>query len=293
MKFVSEIFGFNSNFKDLNINERKNYLCPFQKKNTSCDPVNKKSNLIDNDGNKLLDHQTGACSCNYKSSGNNTFKPVIICPFRFLEKDQNKETKVFKKIKDFFYKNDEITFVKEVGLGPYGQADYMIAKFDKKKNIIDFGHCEFQADATTGTRGIVECVKDFYDKKNINKNYSFGLNTKATIKGFSLQMIDKGYLFQKLKKPSIWVMQDNLIQVFSKIYNLKLNEEKNFNDKSENNIFILETKLKENKKDNKFDLDLGRILSTNPKKIQNALSNKGTIPEKKILESIKSRYENR
>ena len=104
-------------------------------------------------------------------------------------------------------------------------------------------------------------------------------------------MIDKGYLFQKLKKPSIWVMQDNLIQIFLKIYNLKLNEEKKFNNNSENNIFILETKLKENKKDNKFNLELGKILSTNSKKIQNALSNKETIPEKKILESIKSRYE--
>ena len=56
MKFVSEIFGFNSNFQDLSINERKNYLCPFQKKGTPCDPVNKKSNLIDNDGNNALIH---------------------------------------------------------------------------------------------------------------------------------------------------------------------------------------------------------------------------------------------
>ena len=63
MKFVSEIFGFNTNFEDLNIDERKNYLCPFQEKGTPCDPVNKKSNLIDNDGNKLLKHQTGACIC--------------------------------------------------------------------------------------------------------------------------------------------------------------------------------------------------------------------------------------
>jgi len=292
MKFVSEIFGFNSNFKNLNILERKNFLCPFQKKGTPCDPVNKKSNLIDDDGDRLLTHQTGACSCNYKSRGNKEFKPVIICPNRFLEKNQNNQTKVFQKIKDFFYQNLEIRFVKEVGLGAYGQADYMIAIFDKKKNIVDFGHCEFQADATTGTRGIVECVKDFYGSKDILKNYTFGLNTKATIKGFSLQMIDKGYLFHKLKKPSIWIMQDNLINAFSKIYNVQLNEEKKFDNKSENNIFILEIKLKENKKEKKFDLNIGKILSTNPKKIQDALSNKEIISEKKILESIKSRYKN-
>lgn len=290
MKFVSEIFGFNSNFKDLNILERKNFLCPFQKDGAPCDPVNKKSNLVDDNGNKLLKHQTGACSCNYKSSGNINFKPVIICPYRFLEKNQNNQIKVFQKIKDFFYQNLEIRFVKEVGLGAYGQADYMIAVLDKKENIVDFGHCEFQADATTGTRGIVECVKDFYESKDIKKNYTFGLNTKATIKGFSLQMIDKGYLFKKLKKPSIWIMQDNLINAFSKIYNVQLSEEKKFDEKGENNIFILETKLEENKKEKKFDLILGKIFSTNPKKIQDSLSNKEIIPKEKILESIKSRY---
>lgn len=291
MKFVSEIFGFNSNFNDLNILERKKHLCPFQKPNTPCDPVNKKSNLVDENGNRLLNHQTGACSCNYKSSQSKKFQPVIICPFRFLEKDYKNQVIVFEKIKNFFYKNSDIEFVKEVGLGPYGQADFMIAVFDKKKNIKDFGHCEFQSDATTGTKGIVECVKDFYESKNISKNYKFGLNTKATIKGFSLQMIDKGYLFQKLKKPSIWIMQDHLIQIFSKIYNINLNEEKNYDEKGDNNIFIIETKLKENKKENKFDLSVGKVLSTNPKKIQDALSNKEIISEKKILESIKLRYE--
>jgi hypothetical protein len=80
-------------------------------------------------------------------------------------------------------------------------------------------------------------------------------------------MIDKGYLFKKLKKPSIWVMQDNLINAFSKIYNVQLSEEKKFYEKGENNIFILETKLEENKKEKKFDLILGKIFLTNPKKI--------------------------
>jgi hypothetical protein len=44
-------------------------------------------------------------------------------------------------------------------------------------------------------------------------------------------------------------------------------KKKNFYEKGENNIFILETKLEENKKEKKFDLILGKIFLTNPKKI--------------------------
>ena len=290
MKFVSEIFGYDSRYRIKNNIYRKKYYCPFQQKNTPCDLVNKKSNLTDKRGKKLLKHQTGACSCNYKSEGVNKYVPVIICPNRFLEKNESNETKVFKKIRDFFFPNKKIEFVKEVGLGPYGQADYMIAIFDNKKKIVDFAHCEFQADATTGTRGIVLCVRDFYKGKNIQDNYGFGLNTKATIKGFSLQMIDKGYLFKKLKKPSIWVMQDNLIKIFSKIYNINLVEVEKFETLGENNIFILETTLEENKEEKKFDLNIPKVFSTSPEKIQNSLSNKEIISENKILENIRSRY---
>ena len=87
MKYVSEIFGYDSRYKLPDNIYRKKYLCPFQLENTPCDPVNKKSNLVDDSGKKLLNHQTGACSCNYKSSGSDLYSPVIICPFRFMEKD--------------------------------------------------------------------------------------------------------------------------------------------------------------------------------------------------------------
>ena len=92
MKFVSEIFGYDSRYRIKDNIYRKKYYCPFQQKNTPCDLVNKKSNLTDKRGKKLLKHQTGACSCNYKSEGVNKYVPVIICPNRFLEKNESNET---------------------------------------------------------------------------------------------------------------------------------------------------------------------------------------------------------
>ena len=286
MKNVSEIFGFNSGFTEKN-KYRKNFICPYT--NDECDRVNKKSNLQDDQGNMLLAHQTGACSCNYKPNHANVFKPVIICPYRFEEKNDENKTIVFKKIKDYFFKNKKIIFKKEIGLKGYGRADFMIGIYDNNK-LVDYAHCEFQSDATTGTRGIVQCVKDFYENKSIAKNYNFGLNTKATIKGFSLQMIDKGFLFKKLGKTSIWVMQDHLVDTFEKIYNLDLTEDKTFNPVSSNNIYIVETQLNL-KNGQKYKLNVSRILNVSPEQIQKALSKKDPIKNDYILDQINKKMD--
>lgn len=292
MKNVSEIFGFKSSFKEIvNNHYRTSYNCPFLGANVQCDPINKKSNLTDDDGNLLLSHQTGACSCFYKNNENGTYEPIIICPKRFEEKDANGLSIVQERIKDFFFddlkKDEKLLFVAEVGLNSYGRADYMIARL-KNNKIIDYAHCEFQADATTGTRGIVECVKDFYEGKDINKNYTYGLNTKATIKGFSLQMIDKGYLFSKLNKLSIWVMQDSLIDKFKSAYNLKLNEELNFNPESDARIYILGVKFNNNGS-NKYNLTVPKIYSTTPENIQDSLSNREPISNNEVIKNIEKR----
>ena len=288
MKNVSEIFGFNSDCTHIN-KHRKDFICPFT--NNDCDKINKKSNLTDDQGKLLLTHQTGACSCNYKPNNSETFKPVIICPFRFEEKNKENQTIVFKKIKDHFFKNKKIVFKKEIGLKGYGRADFMIGVYDNNK-LVDYAHCEFQSDATTGTRGIVQCVKDFYDKKSIKKNYGFGLNTKATIKGFSLQMIDKGFLFNKLGKISIWVMQNHLVDTFQKIYNLDLVENNEFKPNLPNNIYIVETALNQIGKE-KYKLSVPRILNISPEQIQKAISEKDPIENKYIFDQInqKAAYE--
>ena len=85
-------------------------------------------------------------------------------------------------------------------------------------------------------------------------------------------------------------MQDNLINIFSKIYNISFTEKNEYSPIDSNNIFILETKLIEDKKTNRYKLNTGRILSTSSEKIQNALSKKEILSEDKILESIITRY---
>ena len=284
-KNVSEIFGYKSSFTEIN-NIRRNYICPFQENNTPCDPVNKKSNLTDNNGELLLTHQTGARSVNNKPRGSDSYKPTIICPKRFLEFGDNGPI-VFEFINQFFFPGKNTTFIPEVGLKQYGQADYMIGILEENQ-IADYAHCEVQADATTGTRGLVECVKDFYEDKDIDKNYSYGLNTKATIKGFSLQMIDKAYLFQKQEKISIWIMQDNLVDYFTQIYNLNLDIVEDFQGYDENNIFIVNTKL-ESFNDQKYQLKIKNVLNTSPQKIQSSLSEKDPIPTEDIIHTLNSR----
>ena len=204
---------------------------------------------------------------------------------RFEEKNLNNEIIVFKKIKNFFFNDKKIMFSKEIGLKGYGRADFMISTIENSK-VVDFAHLEFQSDATTGTRGIVECVKDFYDGKNLKKSYKYGLNTKATIKAFSLQMIDKGYLFKKLNKLSIWIMQDKLIEKFKSIYNIKLNHVKSYNINLKAMIYILEVILVPNNDKSKYNLTTGKVYMTSSDEIQLAISKKEVLDENYIISNI-------
>ena len=206
-KHVSEIFGYPiTNDRPEVLKIREKCLCPFQtvgKMEKECDPVNKKSNLTDDNGKLLLTHQTGACSVFYTHAKSNTV-PVIVCPNRFYEQE-NDQIRAFEFIQRNFFPKKTLRFVPEIGLGKYGRADWMICEINKDSKIIDYNHLEIQSDATTGTEGLVLSVKDFFDGKDISKKqYQYGMNSKASIKGSSLQMIDKGFLFEKLKKKSIF-----------------------------------------------------------------------------------------
>jgi hypothetical protein len=295
MGYISEIFGFPPTNKSEKAQEmRQNHLCPFQGDHIECDPVNKKSNLTDENGRLLLTHQTGACSVLHKFRGRTREEPVIICPYRFLEKDINGKTIVFKFIKEKFFANKNIFIVKEIGLGAYGRADWMICEYknENKKEIIDYAHLEFQADATTGTRNLVLCAKDFFEGKDITKeNYKYGLNSKASIKDSSLQMIDKGYLFQKLGKKSIWVIQDTLFEILCGIYNIKMNDITETECPIENNLIFVVVGLEYKSQFKFYNLVVKKCFSTTPSDLQKAISDKPVIPEEVIKNSILSKLE--
>ncbi len=70
----------------------------------------------------------------YQGSFLDHYEPVIICPFRFLERS------VFQSIHDkFFPQWQHYVWVKEVNMGVSGNVDYVAVKTDKEgKNPSDF-----------------------------------------------------------------------------------------------------------------------------------------------------------
>lgn len=276
--YVSEIFGFPPTNKDKIVESiRKNHICPFQENHIECDPINKKSNLMDDHGKLLLEHQTGACSVFHTFRSQET-KPIIICPYRFLEKNDKSEIKVFQYIQNKFFSEKEVIFVPEIGLGKYGRADWMICELDMNSGeieIVDFTHLEFQSDATTNTRELVLCVRDFFNNTDITKKrYSYGLNSKASIKGSSLQMIDKGFLFQKLKKKSIWVIQDTLFEILCEIYNIKMNDITKSDSHENDTLIYVVVSLNYDDKKNIQELEVSKCFSTSVSNLQDAISKK-------------------
>jgi hypothetical protein len=302
--FVSEIFGFPSkNNEKIATSFRSKFLCPFQDNKYNafeeCDPVNKKSNLTDEDGKLILAHQTGACSV-YHSFKNQTNKPIIICPYRFLEKNKNGDVKIFKYIQNKFFNEKILYFIPEIGLKGYGRADWMICNIDESngsQKITDIAHLEFQSDATTGTRELVQCVADFFNGKEIEgSTYGFGLNSKSSIKGSSLQMIDKGFLFEKLKKKSFWVLQDTLFNILSEIYNVKMLDVTSRDVPKEDTLIFIVTTLEFNKIENKYDLEVSKCYSISAATLQRAMSEKIVDHDdmiKTVIESIKKKIKNK
>lgn len=290
--YVSEIFGFPSSNNDQFVrNLRTKYLCPFQqtenKEFDECDPINKKSNLTDDNGELLLSHQTGACSVFHSFKGQ-TNEPIIICPYRFLEKDNKNEVKVFKFIQQKFFPKKEIYFVPEIGLKAYGRADWVICELEKKTDfkISDFAHLEFQSDATTGTRALVQCVRDFYDGKDITKKkYGYGLNSKASIKGSSLQMIDKGFLFEDLGKKSFWILQDTLFNILCEIFNVEMNEITNKSVSKSDTLIFITPHLEYDSSKQQYFLNVSKCFSISSSGLQKAISQK-LIDKKEIIKTI-------
>lgn len=286
-KYVSEIFGYPpSNKKSVATNLRTTFQCPFT--NDQCDAINKKSNLTDGKGNLLLSHQTGACSVLYKARAAQYVSHVIICPYRFFEQNVNGKYIIFESIKRKFFSGKKLIFVPEVGLGKYGRADGILCDINNKDKLTinDYAHIELQSDATTGTRALVECVKDFFDGKDITKNnYPYGLNSKASIKGSSLQMIDKGFLFEYFNKKSIWVIQDSLFYVLSSVYNINMTDITDSEKNIEQNIIFVVVKLKYVNELFKYQLRVDKFFSTSPHLLQKSISNKKPIEESVIIKN--------
>lgn len=292
-RYVSEIFGYPPSNKDKNAkNVRSKFLCPFYSgfPNGQCDPVNKKSNLTDDDGTPLIKHQSGACSVMHNHRGTSTVAPIIICPYRFYEKDSSGKIIVLEYIKNKFFSGKNMVFVPEIGLGVFGRADGMLCEIVSNNNLLtikDYAHIEFQADATTATRELVQCVKDFFDGEDVSQNnYTYGLNSKASIKGSSLQMIDKGYLFRHFGKKSIWIIENSLFEVLCSVYNVQMKDITKSNPNADENLIFVVVKLVHNSKIDSYEIKVDKCYCTSAGALQNAISNKAPIRESVIIDSV-------
>jgi hypothetical protein len=196
MSKVIEIFG--SNGYDLSKEKLKSLVkkqeCPFLGK--KCIKVRKSQ----------PDISIGTCSVFYGIDK----MPIIICPFRFLERRQ-----IFI---DSFHlmtlhePGNELHIVPEVSI-PGGSVDYFLVSV-KGGNIKDFIGIELQTLDTTGTVW-PERQKWLVEKGlrngGMDENKSFGMNWKMTAKTILIQIHHKITTFENLNKHLVLVVQDCLL----------------------------------------------------------------------------------
>lgn len=191
-RYPIEVFGHVYNDKtDKAKEDWKNQFCPYLKR--ECTKPRKSEPHI----------KVGICSLGYQGSFLENFEPVIICPFRFLEKV------VFDSIHDKFFPDwDNYAWVKEVNMGVSGNVDYVAVKVDSSgKEPLDFFCVEFQASGTTGSP--YPYVKDLMKYGCYKNNYTYGINwANEFMKTMMQQVYKKGQVVETWNKKIVFVIQD-------------------------------------------------------------------------------------
>ncbi len=191
-KFPIEVFGrVYTDASDEAVHERKKQYCPYLGR--ECTKPRKSEPHI----------KVGICSVGYKGSFTDSYRPIIICPFRFLEDI------VFKSIQDRFFPDwKNIKWVKEVNMGVSGNVDYVAIKIDENTNTpVDFFCVEFQANGTTGSP--YGYVKDLLQNGRYDHNYTFGLNwANEFMKTMMQQVYKKGNVINTWGRKIVFVIQD-------------------------------------------------------------------------------------
>ena len=191
-KYPIEVFGYVYNdSSEEAINARNTQYCPFL--NKECTKPRKSEPHI----------KVGICSLGYKGSFLGRFEPIIVCPFRFLEKI------VFTSIHDKFFPDwDNYAWIKEVNMGVSGNVDYVAVKTNENcERVTDFYCIEFQANGTTGSP--YPYVKDLLKNGKYDQSYTFGLNwANEFMKTMMQQVYKKGQVVEAWNKKIVFVIQD-------------------------------------------------------------------------------------
>ncbi|MHC4116956.1 MAG: NotI family restriction endonuclease [Planctomycetota bacterium] len=148
----------------------------------------------------------GTCSVFYGK----TRRPIIICPFRLLERRQ-----IFTDCLHLLPTHEpgnELHIVSEISV-PGGSVDYFIASVRDGK-VKDFVGIELQTLDTTGT--VWPARQEFLKKVNVVTTGSpthktYGMNWKMTAKTILIQLHHKIRTFEAINKHLTLVVQDCLL----------------------------------------------------------------------------------
>lgn len=154
------------------------------------------------------DISIGTCSVLYGRDR----RPVIICPFRLLQKRQ-----IFIDCLHLLASHEpgnELHIVPEVSI-PGGSVDYFLASVRGNK-VVDFVGIELQTLDTTGTvwpaREKFLADVGVNEEKEVEAEYkTFGMNWKMTAKTILLQLHHKVKTFEAINKHLCLVIQDHLL----------------------------------------------------------------------------------
>lgn len=146
----------------------------------------------------------GSCTLGYKGKGHAGYRPVIICPDRFVE------PAVFKSIEELYFPGrDRVEWVKEVNLGGKGSIDYVAAIPGKGHRLDDFLCVEIQAGGTTGTPW--DGINYFRKSHTLDgmPKLKYGINwANEFAKTLMQQIYKKGNLIDSWKRKMVIVIQD-------------------------------------------------------------------------------------
>ena len=168
--------------------------------------------------------KVGMCSVGYKGFLNQ-FKPIIICPHRFLENE------VFESVKRIYLSSwNSLEWVSEVGMGVGGNVDFVAINKDGN-TIRDFLCVEFQAAGTTGTPWAA--LLDFKKNGRYSKEvYNYGINwANEFMKTMMQQVYKKGFIIRNWGRKIVFVIQDVAIDYLNSA--VDTSELRDFNDKDE------------------------------------------------------------
>lgn len=177
------------------------------------------------------DISIGTCSV---SHGVRNSKGVIICPHRFLERNQ-----VFMDcihLLTLHEPGNELHKVAEVSV-PGGNVDYVLASI-KDGKVVDFVVIEIQALDTTGTlwpqrQRFLKSV-GLSETEGADSKSPYGMNWKMTAKTTLVQLHHKVQTFEHLNKHLVLVLQDGLLDYmrrefdFSQIHDARVGDSMHF-----------------------------------------------------------------